>query len=126
MLKTATDEGEVSGQVAVSYTPDPSEPDACLGFAIGVTLRVHNLYQPRIIFDARLSHLIGDMLILIKPPPSNRFWYGFVTKPDTKILVVPQIQETRFNVERVNTWIEGAIKSAVSRASHFDKAELTR
>lgn len=114
MLKTATDDGEISGQVGISYKPDPSDPNTCIGFAAQVTLRMPGVVSTRITIDVTLESLRGDLLLLIKKPPSNRLWYGFTSEPEMKLKLVPRIETTKVGMQRLLDWLDGAIKGFVS------------
>ncbi|ORX40174.1 hypothetical protein BD324DRAFT_648776 [Kockovaella imperatae] len=92
VLKATDSDGSVSFVVKVRYQPNLDEPNGALRITGSATFPVRLYvkdFNPTITISATLQYLEGDMEFLIKGPPSNRVWYGFITPPKLQLDIAP-------------------------------------
>ncbi|CAK3780995.1 PH domain-containing [Lecanosticta acicola] len=61
---------------------------------------------------ATLQRIQGQMLLRIKPPPSNRSWFTFETMPELELRVEPVVSERKITYGFVLRAIEERVRSA--------------
>lgn len=66
-----------------------------------------------LVLASSLQRLSGHMLIRIKPPPSNRFWFCFETMPEMDIKVEPVVSQRQITYTFILRAIEERIRSVV-------------
>lgn len=60
----------------------------------------------------KLKELSGPLIVLLKPPPSNRFWYTFESEPVLSLEIEPVVSSSKLSY----TMITNAIKSKFAEA----------
>ncbi|KYM97883.1 PREDICTED: testis-expressed sequence 2 protein [Cyphomyrmex costatus] len=60
-------------------------------------------------FMVNVSGIEGCLLLNIPPPPSDRLWYGFKSKPKIALTVQPTLGERTVNIVYVSNWIENKL-----------------
>lgn len=60
----------------------------------------------------KLKELSGPLIVLLKPPPSNRFWYTFQSEPVLSLEIEPVVSSSKLSY----TMITNAIKSKFADA----------
>ncbi|PWN19591.1 hypothetical protein BCV69DRAFT_284222 [Microstroma glucosiphilum] len=108
MLKSLTGEGEASMEVAMHYR-------GALRLTISTVLTISlgsrfKPYNVPLVLAVVVTSLEGNLLLQIKPPPSNRIWYGFTSLPKMQIDVEPVVSERKVQWSMVKRLIEGRIK----------------
>lgn len=108
MLKSLTGEGESSMEVAMHYR-------GALRLTISTVLTISlgsrfKPYNVPLVLAVVVTSLEGNLLLQIKPPPSNRIWYGFTSLPKMQIDVEPVVSERKVQWSMVKRLIEGRIK----------------
>lgn len=112
MLKTLTGDGHASMEVCIHYQGAMrSTMSAVVNISLGQRFKT---YRVPIVLAVVLSELEGNILINIKPPPSNRLWWGFTTMPHMKIDIEPVVSERRVSWSFVNSLIRGRIRETIA------------
>lgn len=62
---------------------------------------------------ATLKSFSGTVLIIIKPPPSERIWYSFETMPDIDLDIEPVIYDTPISLSMVTNFLKSKIVNSV-------------
>ncbi|KXN65278.1 hypothetical protein CONCODRAFT_80813 [Conidiobolus coronatus NRRL 28638] len=91
-LLELNENGEFSGQMDMSYFGGfrvEIETEA----TISVSARLKPL-KVNLVLALMCNSISGQMLIKIKPPPSNRVWVGFYHTPNLDLKIEPIVQET--------------------------------
>ncbi|CEP61552.1 Nvj2p LALA0_S03e05424g [Lachancea lanzarotensis] len=60
-----------------------------------------------------IKELSGPMLVLIKPPPSNRIWYSFETEPFMDMDVEPIVSTKQLSYNMVTNAIKSKFREAI-------------
>lgn len=63
-----------------------------------------------------LKELSGPMIIWIKPPPSNRFWYAFESDPTIDLDVEPVVSSNKLNYNLITNTIKGKLATAIKQS----------
>jgi len=71
-------------------------------------------YTVNLLLAVVINSLSGNLLLHIKPPPSNRLWFGFTQLPTMDISVEPVVSERKVQWSMVKRLIEGRIRELVS------------
>ncbi|PWN26958.1 hypothetical protein BDZ90DRAFT_240603, partial [Jaminaea rosea] len=108
MLKSLTGEGEASMEVAVHYR-------GALRLTISTVLTISlgsrfKPYNVPLVLAVVLTSLEGNLLLQVKPPPSNRLWFGFTHLPKMEVDIEPVVSERKVQWSMVKRIIEGRIK----------------
>jgi hypothetical protein len=91
-LLELNENGEFSGQMDMSYFGGfrvEIETEA----TISVSARLKPL-KVNLVLALMCNSISGQMLVKIKPPPSNRVWVGFYHTPNLDLKIEPIVQET--------------------------------
>lgn len=111
MLKTLTAEGLASMELCVHYK---GSLRVTLSAVVNISLgQRFKSYRVPIVLAVVLSRLDGNVLLTIKPPPSNRIWWGFTSMPDMDIEVEPVVSERRVSWSFVNSIIRSRIRESI-------------
>lgn len=111
MLKTLTAEGLASMELCVHYK---GSLRVTLSAVVNISLgQRFKSYRVPIVLAVVLSRLDGNVFLTIKPPPSNRIWWGFTSMPDMDIEVEPVVSERRVSWSFVNSIIRSRIRESI-------------
>ncbi|AET40193.1 Nvj2p Ecym_5442 [Eremothecium cymbalariae DBVPG len=58
----------------------------------------------------------GPLIILIKPPPSNRFWYAFESEPNLNIDIEPIVSTRQLSYNMITNVIKSKFKEALKES----------
>lgn len=114
MLKSLTGDGEASMEVAMHYTGAIR-----LTISTVLTISLGSRFKPYnvpLVLAVVLTSLEGNLLLQIKPPPSNRIWYGFTQLPKMEIEVEPVVSERKVQWAMVKRLIEGRIRELIAES----------
>ncbi len=71
-------------------------------------------YTVSLVLAVVLRSLEGNLLLLVKPPPSNRLWFGFTQMPKMELSIEPVVSERKVQWGMVTRIIESRIREMVS------------
>lgn len=114
MLKSLTGDGEASMEVSVHYR-------GSLRLTISTVLTISlgqrfKQYSVSLVLAVIINSLEGNLLLQIKPPPSNRLWFGFTKLPTMDISVEPVVSERKVQWSMVKRLIEGKIRELMTES----------
>lgn len=114
MLKSLTGEGEASMEVNVHYR-------GALRLTISTTLTISlgarfKQYSVSLVLAVIVHSLEGNLLLHIKPPPSNRLWFGFTNLPKMEIEIEPVVSERKVQWSMVKRLLEGRIRELLTES----------
>lgn len=118
MLKDLTAEGTASFEVHMSYKARPAQPNSEVRITIATTATIPTGFKPYVVdlvLAVVLKSIEGNMVVQIKKPPSNRFWYGFTQMPKMDIEIQPIVSERKIQIGMILKAIEKQLKEVVSR-----------
>ncbi|KIJ42607.1 hypothetical protein M422DRAFT_254045 [Sphaerobolus stellatus SS14] len=67
-------------------------------------------YEVSLVLAVAVKKLVGNMIVKIKKPPSNRIWYTFITMPQTNISIEPVVSDRQIRWRMVLSIIESKLK----------------
>ncbi|KAG7698674.1 hypothetical protein KL930_001452 [Ogataea haglerorum] len=112
-LQNLTPEGDLSIQCHVLY-----HGGLVLEVASKVFLNLGARFKQRE-FDINLKivmkKLEGDILLRMKPPPSNRVWYGFTKLPEFDMVIEPVVSSRALNYNLITNIITNRFKEALGK-----------
>lgn len=104
---------KASGEIAFEMHMDYRQPEELPGSGIRITIEA-----TKIGFKAVLAVLVksisGNMRVVIKAPPSNRFWWGFTEEPQMELAIEPIVGSRTINLSMVLSFIERKLREGVS------------
>ncbi|KAE8205486.1 hypothetical protein A4X06_0g746 [Tilletia controversa] len=114
MLKTLTGDGEASMEVSIHYTGQMR-----ITISTDLTISLGSRFKPytvSLLLAVVIRSLEGNILLMIKPPPSNRLWFGFTAVPKMTIGIEPVVSERKVQWGMVTRLIEGRIKELLTES----------
>ncbi|CDZ96221.1 Uncharacterized conserved protein TEX2, contains PH domain [Phaffia rhodozyma] len=109
MLRDLTKEGEASMEVAVCWM---GEVRIKVGTEVSLTL-VGRVLRVSVVLDLVIKEIEGNLLLMIKSPPSSRVWYGFTKEPKMVINVEPVVSSTHIKWSMILKPIEKQIREGI-------------
>jgi hypothetical protein len=127
MLKDLTAQGTASFEFHLAYHSRPSQPNSEVRITIATTATIPTGFKPYVVdlvLAVVVKSLEGNMVVQMKKPPSNRFWYGFTAMPKMEIEIVPVVSERRIQIGMILKAIEKQLRDVVS-VPHESGSEIT-
>lgn len=116
-LKELSSEGQLHVSAGVSYTG---------GFKVRIAAKVKlaavstiTAVEIPVELVATLKAFEGTMMILIKPPPSERIWYCFEAMPNVELDIEPAIYDTQISFSVVTNYLKTKIIDGVRNSMVF-------
>lgn len=70
-------------------------------------------YEVDLNMDIEFTRIVGTLRVLVKPPPSDRVWFGFVQSPELGLKVTPIVSSRQVGWQYVLDLIDSKIREAV-------------
>lgn len=113
-LRELTPEGEMKIAMNLRYTGNIS---VIITTNIGINLGSHfKQREVSVQLSITLKELSGPLLIIMKPPPSNRIWYGFETDPYMNLDIEPMVSSSKISYNMVTNMIKGKFAEAIKES----------
>lgn len=64
----------------------------------------------------KLKELSGPLLVVLKPPPSNRFWYTFQIEPVLSLEIEPVVSSSKLSYNMITNAIKGKFADAIKES----------
>ncbi|ORY31370.1 hypothetical protein BCR39DRAFT_587470 [Naematelia encephala] len=124
MLKNLTKEGDAEFAVHMNYAALPNQP-----FRITIKTAWHpgiSSLSIHLVLAVVVRSISGDLTIKIKPPPSNRVWYGFTSMPKIDYDIVPIMNDRKVTpdvvLNLIKTRFEDVIRDSIVKENMDDIA----
>ncbi|KAK8858495.1 hypothetical protein IAR55_002722 [Kwoniella newhampshirensis] len=117
MLKDLTADGTAAFEVNMQYRSRPQQPDSEIRITIATTATIPTGFKPYVVdlvLAVVLKSLEGNMVVHIKPPPSNRIWYGFTQMPKMEVEILPVVSERKIQITMILKTIEKQLKDIIA------------
>lgn len=112
VLKQLTPDGTASMEVSTHYRGDMRIVlSATFSIPLGQRFKSYNV---SVVVAVVLRSLEGTLLLHIKPPPSNRVWYGFTTMPKMDVGVEPVISARKVRWSLITGLLESKARQSVA------------
>lgn len=114
VLKRLQPNGEASMEVAVKYT---GSMRVIMGATITIPLgQRFRPYTVPVVLAVVLRGLRGNLLLQVKPPPSNRIWYAFTSMPAMDISIEPVVSARKVGWSLITGILENKVREVFSEA----------
>lgn len=112
VLKQLTPDGTASMEVSTHYRGNMRIVlSATFSIPLGQRFKSYNV---SVVVAVVLRSLEGTLLLHIKPPPSNRVWYGFTAMPKMDIGVEPVISARKVRWSLITGLLESKARQSVA------------
>lgn len=116
-LKDLTVDGDCTVETDVNYSGNfRIEISATARIDLGPRIKARSV---DLVLAVVLKKLSGHMLIRFKPPPSNRIWFCFATKPDMTMSIEPIVSTRQITYGIILRGIESRIREVVEETLVF-------
>jgi hypothetical protein len=116
-LKDLTVDGDCTVETDVNYSGNfRIEISATARIDLGPRIKARSV---NLVLAVVLKKLSGHMLIRFKPPPSNRIWFCFATKPDMTMTIEPVVSTRQITYGIILRGIESRIREVVEETLVF-------
>ncbi|KAI9740097.1 MAG: hypothetical protein M1818_004848 [Claussenomyces sp. TS43310] len=113
-LKDLTVDGDCVVEADVKYTGNfRLEIAATARIELGSRFKAREV---NLVLAVVIKKVEGHMLLRIKPPPSNRLWYTFVTMPKLEFSVEPIVSSRQITYTLILRQIENRIKEVIAES----------
>ncbi|WFC98536.1 hypothetical protein MYAM1_001264 [Malassezia yamatoensis] len=110
MLQKLEPNGETSMQISVHYQGNARMMlSASFNLSLGQRFKT---YKVPIVLALHLRTLEGTLLLQMKPPPSNRIWYGFTAMPRMDLRTEPVISARKVRWSMITSMLENRIRES--------------
>ncbi|WFD02829.1 hypothetical protein MOBT1_001514 [Malassezia obtusa] len=112
ILKQLSPEGEASMEASMHYRGN-------LRIMVGATLSIplgqrFKPYKVSVVLAVIVRAMEGNLLLQIKPPPSNRIWYGFTAMPKIDLVVEPVISARKVRWSLITSMMENKVRESIA------------
>ncbi|WFD42623.1 hypothetical protein MPSI1_001269 [Malassezia psittaci] len=112
MLQKVEPNGETSMQISVHYQGNARMMlSAAFNLSLGQRFKT---YKVPIVLALHLRTLEGTLLLQMKPPPSNRIWYGFTAMPRMDLRSEPVISARKVRWSMITSMLENRIRESIA------------
>lgn len=116
-LKDLTVDGDCTVETDVNYSGNfRIEISATARIDLGPRIKARSV---DLVLAVVLKRLSGHMLLRFKPPPSNRIWFCFATKPDMTMTIEPIVSTRQITYGIILRGIESRIREVVEETLVF-------
>lgn len=113
-LKDLTVDGDCVVEADMKYTGNfRLEVAATLRVELGARFKAREV---NLVLAVVVKKIEGHMQLRIKPPPSNRLWYTFVTMPKVEFSVEPIVSSRQITYTVILRQIENRIKEVIAES----------
>uniref|UniRef100_A0A5S6R4J6 SMP-LTD domain-containing protein n=1 Tax=Trichuris muris TaxID=70415 RepID=A0A5S6R4J6_TRIMR len=77
---------------------------------------IHGVSDTPLVLALEVPRLCGRFAVNFPPPPSNRIWYGFRSRPKASFKAVPKVGTLTVNISHVTDWIERKLKHVLEKS----------
>ncbi|RNA07994.1 testis-expressed sequence 2 -like [Brachionus plicatilis] len=71
---------------------------------------MENVSNCQLLLNVELKRVTGTVALNIPAHPSDRIWYGFVTKPKMDVVATPQVGDTEVSYSAISDFIADKLK----------------
>lgn len=116
-LKDLTVDGDCTVEADVSYSGNfRIEISATARIDLGPRIKPRSV---NLVLAVVLKKLTGHVLLRVKPPPSNRVWFCFASKPDMTMTIEPIVSTRQITYGIILRGIESRIREVVEETIVF-------
>lgn len=84
---------------------------------VGINLGSHfKQREVSVQLSITLKELNGPLIILMKPPPSNRIWYAFEKEPQMELDIEPMVSSSKISYNMVTNMIKSKFAEAIKES----------
>ncbi|CDW55356.1 hypothetical protein TTRE_0000362801 [Trichuris trichiura] len=77
---------------------------------------IHGVSETPLMLSLEVPRLNGRFTMNFPPPPSNRIWYGFRSRPKASFKAVPKVGTLTVSISHVTDWIERKLKHVLDKS----------
>ncbi|KFD65010.1 hypothetical protein M514_22859, partial [Trichuris suis] len=77
---------------------------------------IHGVSDTPLMLSLEVPRLNGRFTINFPPPPSNRIWYGFRSRPKASFKAIPKVGTLTVSISHVTDWIERKLKHVLDKS----------
>lgn len=84
-----------------------------------VNINLGSHFKPREVslqLSIKVKELTGPLLVLFKPPPSNRLWYAFEKEPVMELDIEPIVSSSKLSYNVITNAIKGKFAEAIKES----------
>ncbi|SMN18147.1 similar to Saccharomyces cerevisiae YPR091C Putative protein of unknown function [Maudiozyma saulgeensis] len=113
-LSEMSPEGSMKLLADVSYK---GSLEVIISTKVNINLGSH--FKPREVslqLSIKVKEVTGPLLILFKPPPSNRIWYAFESEPVMELDIEPIVSSSKLSYNVITNAIKGKFAEAIKES----------
>ncbi|CAB4252064.1 Nvj2p KABA2_01S05170 [Maudiozyma barnettii] len=113
-LSEMSPEGSMKLLADVSYK---GSLEVIISTKVNINLGSH--FKPREVslqLSIKVKEVTGPLLVLFKPPPSNRIWYAFESEPVMELDVEPIVSSSKLSYNVITNAIKGKFAEAIKES----------
>lgn len=84
-----------------------------------VNINLGSRFKPREVsvqLAIKVKEISGPLIVLIKPPPSNRIWYAFETEPIIDLEIEPVVSSSKLSYTMITNVIKGKFVEGIKES----------